>query len=870
MLNVKITLWYGLDDELELKKENDFQVLEPITEIRTNGDTLENLHFRAITSRKEPISPFTRAEVEINGIKSYWLASSVSSKSNNNNYIHDFFLIEPRKELERYILDERTFSKGSNYFNTNSNLLIHIKNTCFPLRNGERNPLYNLFFNEEPYTNFLDKEAEEYFFSQQTTFYEAIEAVGKTGQLKPRMRTFDRIIFEKTTPNYDDVYDMDNNLRIEETNSRDLDFYSNVLESRLNNVIDPDAKMFFLNNQTGISMRSETIRVEPNNARIILEKPIYKIKRVAISAIDNPLIVYIEKKDGSFVNNAKISRELDITEFVLEKQEYEMLENDDGTPLKIGTQLCSLYYETNKNYISGVFDYNDFWLARSGVAIQNVIREALKRADWNYIFSYWLGGPETNIDPNDIKKIENIGPLSNTNIMKMSFIVEYVAIDEIRVKNYRNRYEDVNLYYLKTGFNPNSLLYNQQANIVDFNYFTKNLKQVHDKLGKEESVIKFINKDFNLPKVNQRIEDNFINEVKIEYYKTFNKVEVRTSKGGNLIEGRSEVESQIRLFSIPNDEFVSNRIIHKDTFCFIDSEYTDNSSDLNKEAKTRIIKTITNYKPLNTHYTPLAIISFLEYNKDTKVYETKELLKPINYFSGSSYNLLSFGFNDNSIAGFTKEKGKEKGQRKAVRYTNDEGELDKISVDIKTVSYLSGFEPDNYPINSISDYQKELLSFDIDNLKKDRREIINFNYQINYLSDNEKIIIGDYFSRFTNLNEKEKGDIVFFAGVSTIKFTPYNLHQSSGASNMVNGEVNLGLGAKIRIKHDYSNNNAGYGVNNYLNIEYENLENLHYFEELQSLIILVMIGTEKFPLLAINDLSINKLYFNFTNDYYKG
>ena len=358
-----------------------------------------------------------------------------------------------------------------------------------------------------------------------------------------------------------------------------------------------------------------------------------------------------------------------------------------------------------------------------------------------------------------------------------------------------------------------------------------------------------------IPTTGEKIGDYYISVVDLELYKTHNKIKLELTKHNHKIADSVGIDSQLRLFNIPNDNHVSERIIHLETFCFLDKDNKSNEGDLKQDAKRAIMEAVTNYGNRRITRPPMAIIGI----------NNKEYLKPINYFELSNSSLLSFGFEHNSVAGYQRVGPKEE-NKKTVLYTNDKGEVLNCEIDIKS-TWVSNenYNPDLLPINTFTSFSRELLSLGIKNLKKDAREIIKFNYQIHYLSNNPDIFIGDNFVENIDLFSNKITDRILWLAISDKKYEGGNYEL--GQIMLIDGKADFGYTPSendyFKIDYDYPVSQMGTGTNNYLNIGFTP-EFLAKRPHIKSFAI---VDDDNNPLLICNDMNIKKIYFNFSNSY---
>lgn len=851
-MDIQIYMWFDSDNEKELNKENGYKIIMPISIKEVLDETLDSGHFQMITTDSEQIKPFTKAKLVINGKESYWYANSTVTALNSNKgtYRHDVYLIEPTKILERYILGTRTFSSDSSYFETNEDLIRLILETCYPTRGtdetGADNPLYNFVLRTNYNIRFREK-AREYFFPNQTTLFEALEIIGKSMNAFPRFKEFGvRNVIEFDFFDGTEQYDLNENNVFYEQLSNDINMYANSIESKVSNAVNTKTPSYLLTDEHGTTIRSESVRIDEDSGEIFLEKPIHEIKRVWLKNTEETT-VYANTISNGNKFPLQPTQKIDITDFVFEKSEWDLLPKENSkyqNGLIIGS-YGSLYYSQGQKVLKNLFSYHDDFFQRSGTSLKTILLLAIKYGDWNYLFANILGADGTPYPADDIIDINST--FYDRNLINAQLIIEYIPLDNVLIKTYKDKHK-------VTEGETNTLIYNQSANIVDMEHYGKNLKTTIEKIGNGNLLVALTDKTNILPKTGNRIGNYYVSVVDIEYHNTYNKVKLELTKHNHKIAENVGIDSQLRLYNIPDDNYVTERIVHLETFCFLDKENRFNTGDLKQDAKRVIIEAVTTYGTRTIKRAPVALIGI----------NSKEYVKPINYFELSNSALLSFGFDHNSVAGYQKV-GSNGENKKTILYTNEKGEALNCEIDIKSAWVSNGnYNPDLLPLNTFTSFSRELLSLGIKNLKKDAREIIKFNYQIHYLSNHPDIIVGEKFAENVGLFSK-KTDRVLWLLISDEKYEGGNY--SLGGIMLIDGKADFGYipseNDYFKIDYDYPVSQIGTGTNNYLNLGFTP-EFLAKRPHIKSFAI---VDDDNNPLLICNDMNIKKIYFNFSNSY---
>lgn len=832
--------------------------------------TLDNGMIQFKGSYSKQIKPFTKCKIVINKIdattKTFYFYTANATKKKialyKNIYMHDVFLIEPTKILERYLLGARTFSEGSSFFTSNKELIELIIDTCYPrsVINININKL-NITLNTENNEAF-DLKAKELFTNKQTTLFEALNEIGGRINAIPRMIDFETLTFQFRENKNDYLLTQSGVEIFSEKTKQDLDDYATSIQSHIPNVIDLDSPMFNLNNILGYSVRSETVRVTEDTAVLLLDKPIYKIKSIKVAPTQNTKAkLYINSiyyGDFAFINA------LDITDFIFEKKQWEQLPYYSFLSAT-KDQLSSIYFTQNTNKIEGFFGYHDNWLFRSGVTIKKLLEKRLTGIGRQEIFDIFtkekieeeLGAP---LDPDDTLSFPS---MASNNFLDLEYIVEYYPTDEVIVNAYKERWET-------DERELNTLVYNQSSNVINFNYYGDNLQTTIKRIGNRQVEIYFKTKNKNIPELTDKIsfenEDYFISEIAVEYFRNFKKIKVVADKNFTRFNPDISLDSQIRLFNIPNDNYQIDRIIKIDRFIFLGKvNKTQKESDFSIKFKQMFMKRFILSSSAKKEE---IIIADLEIMVGPEGFSSSlnHFVKPINILSTNKAILMSFGFNENIAGGYQKAPATEDSfgaLNKVIPYVNEKGEFTDFMITIRNQRERDTFNANLLPVNSITNFTVGDFFFDtyIIKVKKDVREIIKLNYQINILSDVSDFIIGSSFSEYLKRSLKNSGIEKRYVYFSSNKLTnDFKEDLSKAATEIIDTIATIGTETFKLDKGSYNINDIAKSNNNYLQVTISN--------DLKATYNSYAILDENYKTIFIsNDMEADKIYFNFADNY---
>ena len=878
MNTIQVFLNSGLSNETEMTKANGYIIALPTNGVFKLDETLDEANFEFYSSTiSENIKPFTRFKIVktqgTNITTNYYYGYSEVESVNLSKGIHKHFvyLIEPTKILERHILGARYFSKDSSYFTSYEDLVNLILETCYTYstEESETTPIDNLYFDTQS-DDRLEVEAREFQFSDTTTLFEALEEIALSINAYPRLVDFDKIVFDFFEDG--EEKSIDSYKVFNKKEKQDLNRYSTSLFSAIKNVVSGEElsniKMFggkgLSSGNMGVSERTETIRLTEDTAFLQTEYPIYKIKKLVLVGgrlDDTP------DSDG-FINtllfeNASSSEVVpsisifDITDFVFERKQWDLFEDDLDNPDAWETvfnqttgeltgdnsKLCSLFFKEGDNKIENLYKYNSFFfnLIPTRFALFNILTVKEKLAN------------KLTLPFNDFSN--GITPM---------FQIVYETMLPHTVKQYRNKWEDF-------GDKENSIIYNQSGNLIDFELFGENIKGKIKRMGNKRYEVAFIASDYVDIQIGDKIGEYVVTEKSVETYRRFEKVLLKLDKNFNRKSNDVSVESQKRLFQIADDNFTVERFINRQLFLTFDTEErTDNlwawrntwNEYMALNFTTREKDALGNIDDIDIKNQRLELFSFYENDSSSKRFWRT----PILYTSQNAL-LLSVQFDDIRQHYFsTKIKDDDPSKRLNTEripnyYTNDNGELTSFRFTIYD-KFEVGYS--NYVDNHDFAYKypqvlrsgENVIYDDVLRVKKDVREILKFNFQFNFLSGNKNIVLTNNFAKnnymyyYTANSSNKDVDNIKIQPLSTIesdKYLTYDITKGV-AETLTDGETTSGFSC-IYNKDDSK-------------LEINVPESWKTSKEA-----FAFIDSEDNVIMIVNDLDIENIHMNFSHRY---
>ncbi|MBQ4509785.1 MAG: hypothetical protein II984_03585 [Clostridia bacterium] len=619
----------------------------------------------------------------------------------------------------------------------------------------------------------FDKIKAPEFTMTQCTLREQLKIIGSYIHAEPRLGGYDENgIYQENWIFFDEYgtgeqASLANAPYIYKGNSTDISQYCTDIQTNASNIvnslnyaqgviIDPDST----NTQT---LRTESINVKltESNSRVSTILPIYKITKVECGLYDD---------EGNWIVEPK-----DITSYVFEAHEYHSTLSSYGGTYPYA-KCYAIYYTQGQNDIDGLFFKSDnaddsMW---ENYAISNILASV------------------NGMDATDLNsKVES-------NFPTLAFRVSYLPIYDAKFSHNKQLIIPTNKRF--------SLIYNQSENLIETSYYGENIKGVAQRLGNVEQTRTYMLSDISqIPKAGQMLDGYVISAVTTEIMPFYIKCTVALSNDFNRISQYVGINSNKRISEVSERQAYKRDILLKDYVVFTD--------DASKYTKRPIA--FGNYNAIRGTFdyvaspevTPVtsAICSHLNYNGET-INGTSVKLPVISSSFGNSI-LFSWKYKDNYSAGEQVFKGEQ--------YQIIDGNKEKITAYWQTdVPYCDYYGKIYYYMfslfNNISDLglnQAKTVNYEIKNssnlsyimtnkeyiLRKDSREALSVNYEVEMVTDQEDIIIGSALAKNNPLvtNEHGVGQIYFFDKPIGKFENKIDISKALNINNPVNMSVSL-------------------------------------------------------------------------------
>lgn len=348
---------------------------------------------------------------------------------------------------------------------------------------------------------------------------------------------------------------------IKKTVSQVIDSYAAYLDSNAENLVNQ------LDKYAGVIVEpyadgAKTVRTESMYARITDETmiiptqfPVYSIEKLE----------YVYKADSGLIQS------VDITPWLFERSVYssQLSSYTEAYPY---SKAYGLYYTQGGKNIEGLNFKVDAaaFPAFKNYAIVNILKQAIGQ---NYEV------PEY--------------PL-------MAFRVTYTPFYNARVAQTKS--------YYKEFIRPAALIYNQSSNVIESRYYGENLKGAIARIGNIELSLTYLLARLNdIPKAGQMYDQNYyISAVAVEYLPTCIKCTIGLSKDFNRLSAYIGINSEKRYSEVSQTQAVERNILYRNYVVIGNRETADTDSFIGSKMLELIAGAFTqtnvDYKPLTNAY----------------------------------------------------------------------------------------------------------------------------------------------------------------------------------------------------------------------------------------------------------------------------
>ena len=570
---------------------------------------------------------------------------------------------------------------------------------------------------ETPRFVFNNTQAQKYskifapeFTMTQCTLREQLKVIGGHIQAEARLGGYDENGIYQENMIFFDEYggaeqsNLANQPYINKIYSQDISQYCTDVQTNVSNLVNS------LNYAQGVvidpykdadrTLRTDTInlKLSESTSKVYTQLPIYKVTKVECG-------MYKADKSGYQIPLT------DITPYVYESYEYSsVLSSYEGTyPY---SKSFAIYYTQGQKGLDGLFFKSEnplgqYWAEYS---IVNILNEV-------------TGGNWKDAITKDF-------PL-------LTFRISYIPMYEAKFSH--------NKQLVISGDKKFTQIYNQGENVVETTYYGEHIKGVAQRLGNVEQTRTYIFKDIDLiPKVAQCIDDYVISSVSTEIQYGYIKCTVALSKDFNRISQYVGINSNKRIAEVSEKQAYKRDVLIKDyvvvgnreendAWAITDTKFAVNSFDIAYENQTP----------------PITCALCLGRTKNNDLLKIIRLPVVSSAFGNSM--VFSWQYKDNYSAG-----------ERVAPFDYEEDDKSKVAywqTDVPYCDYYGRIWKYHFRLFNDADFSPEQAFtpetkvgistnpvFDMGEkfykMRKDSREIPTFNYEIEFVTNRNDLIIG--------------------------------------------------------------------------------------------------------------------------------
>lgn len=587
---------------------------------------------------------------------------------------------------------------------TITDVINRLFDVCEPIRRGEK-PRFKL--NAEQAERFDKILAPQFSFTKQT-LRECLQDVGKVVHGEPRL-----------TPKKDDTgwyyevsYDMYAGTDragiyvrpyIQKTVSQVIDSYASYLDSNAENLVNQLDKYSgvitepYTDGAKTVRTENQYVRIEESNMLIATQFPIYSVEKLE----------YIYTTDGAV-------KSVDITPWLFEKSVYDTQLSSYSEQYPY-SKAYGLYYSQGSKNIGGlnfkIEGVTAIGSAFKSYAIINILRQA-------------LGNTKYEI----------------TNYPEMKFRVKYTPFYNVRVAQTKSNYKDFK--------RPAGLIFNQSSNVIETKYYGENLKGAIARLGTvEKSKTYILSRLSQIPKAGQLYNDDYyISAVAVEYLPTCIKCTIGLSKDFNRLSQYIGISSVKRFSEVSQDQAVERNTLWREYIVIGKQETPDEDSLI---GQAMLFETAFIFAGTERPSKP--ITNVLAWGTSKSGSPANAVNLPVISSAFGNSIAFSWQYEDNYSAGAVSQSEDVGGVsgywQNDYQYCDYYGRIYYYNFDLQ----LAGSTDDvvstafTLPAGQITNQSSEFVSTIGKTpyvLRKDSREILQCNFQIDFVTNDPALIIG--------------------------------------------------------------------------------------------------------------------------------
>lgn len=510
--------------------------------------------------------------------------------------------------------------------------------------------------------------------------------------------------------------------------SQSLNGYCTEVTSNAQNIVNS------LNYAQGVIIEpnidnTRTVRTENVNLKLQGSNSIAKTQLPIYTPIKVECGIY--NSDGSFFVDLT-----DITPYVFEAHEYNNLSSYGGVyPY---SKSYAIYYSQGQNNLDGIFfKGDDYAIAEylKSYSIVNILQQVTGR--------------------NDIKDF-----ITN-NFQRLTFRISYIPV-------YQAKFSHGKQLVLKNPVDPFVRIYNQSENLIEGQCYGQNIKGIVFRLGNIEQTRTYrVGKKSMIPKVGQMIDDYYISAVTYDFTHLYYKVTVALTKDFNRISQYIGINnSSKRVAEVSEKQAYLRDILIKEKICI------GNNNNVPLKPAVIMGTTIPIMKMFDRGVSSVLfdnpINACIGQGQTKNGNKQNPIMLPVVSSAFGNAMVFSWTYKDNYSAGESIQETESDGNWQTdvpycdyygrlwwydftLNYGTVDGELEQAL----TCVYQEG----ELPVSSIGTFRAGQQLDKPYRVRKDSREALNFNYELEFVTDREDINIGSALASCNPLVTKFDGRI---------------------------------------------------------------------------------------------------------------
>lgn len=587
-----------------------------------------------------------------------------------------------------------------------------------PLRRGEKARFKLNTAQAEQFDKIL---APQFSFTKQT-LRECLQEIGKVIHGEPRLTpkkdgngnwyyevSYDMYASQEQSGIYALPY-------IKKDVSQVVDSYATYLDSNAENLVNQ------LDKFSGVivepyrggarTVRTENlyVRIEDSNMLIPTQYPIYTVDKLE----------YVYTDGGAL-------KSVDITPWLFEKSVYDTQLSSYAERYPF-SKAYGLYYSQGEKNIGGL----------------NFKVDAAAFADFkNYAI--------TNI----LRSATNSSGGFNSDYPKMAFRITYTPFYNVRVAQTKPNYKDFS--------RPAALIYNQASNVIESRYYGENLKGAIARLGNiEKSLTYLLYRIEQIPKAGQMFDkDYYISVVTAEILPTVIKCTIGLSKDFNRLSAYIGINSEKRFSEISQTQAVERNTLYREYIVVGAQETPDSGCLIGNKLLTMIADTFTQ----NGGYSPLSnVCAWGTSYQGTDVANGVAINLPVissafgnsisfswryadNYSAGDISVFEANAFTSGDVSGYFQNSQPYTDYYGRLYYYNFDLQPQGPSVNAGNLTDVGLDLPKGVKVTVSSEYVSTVGKTPYI-MRKDNREALQCNFQIDFVTNLENFIIGSALASY--------------------------------------------------------------------------------------------------------------------------